>query len=236
MSWTLVTGGAKRLGAEICRTLAAHGHNILVHYNTSREDALEVVKHCKRCGVKADCIQGDFSSAITLQPFIDQLIAEFSGIDTLINNVGQYYRKPVLELSVEEWAGLFQINVHAPYALIQALIPQIKLAQGNIINIGISGLSQLSAAPMRTGYNATKTDLLLLTRSLALQLAPHQVRVNMVSPGQLTISVDHPNPNTLPMRRLGTPEDVVRAILFLLDKKNNYITGQNIEVAGGLGL
>lgn len=236
MAWTLVTGGAKRLGAEICRTLAKQGHNIIVHYHTCHHEALDVVASCQKMGVKADCIQGDFSSPESTLHFTQNFINRFTSAENLINNAGNYLIKSALNTPENAWHGLFQVNLHAPMALIQALTPGIKQAQGNIINIGVSGINAMRANQYATAYSMTKMCLLMLTKSLAKELASSNVRVNMVSPGQLDISVDKPtDPTSLPMQRLGTPEEVALVIAFLLEK-GQYITGQNIEVAGGLGL
>jgi NAD(P)-dependent dehydrogenase (short-subunit alcohol dehydrogenase family) len=236
MTWTLVTGGAKRLGAVICRTLAEQGHNIVVHYHTSHKEALDIVASCQHFGVKAECIQGDFSSTKSTLQFTQNFLTRFSNVENLINNAGNYLIKAALDTPAEAWYELFQVNFHAPTTLIQVLTPALKQAQGNIINIGVSGINTLRANHYSTAYSMTKTCLLMLTKSLAKELASSNVRVNMVSPGQLDISIDKPtNPMSLPMQRFGTSEEVAQVVAFLL-KKGQYITGQNIEVAGGFGL
>ena len=235
MGWTLVTGGAKGLGAEICQTLAKHGHNIIVHFNNSQEDALNVVKLCQQHGVKSDCIQGDFSTQEGTLQFAQNVSSRFSSVENLINNASMYFINSALQTSVETWNQLFQVNLHAPTTLIQALIPGIKAAKGNIINIGVSGNYGIRADTYFTAYRMTKMSLLMLTKSLAKELASTHVQVNMVSPGQLESSIDKPDPTLLPMQRLGTTKEVARVIAFLLEK-DQYLTGQNIEVAGGLGL
>lgn len=235
MAWTLVTGGAKRLGAEICRTLGQHGHSVLIHYHTSRQEACDLVNICQQEGVAAECIQGDFSSPEATAYFIQELLARFSSVENLVNNAGKYFVSSALNTPTEAWQELFQINLHAPTALIQALSPHIKQAQGNIINIGVSGNHSIRADNYFTAYRMAKMCLLMLTKSLAKELASFNVQVNMVSPGQLENSVDRPDPSVLPMQRLGKLTEVARVVAFLLEK-DQYITGQNIEVAGGLGL
>lgn len=237
MGWTLVTGGAKRLGAEICTTLAKQGHDILVHYNTSQKEALEVVAACRKQGVKAACIQGDFTSTASTQHFLNTLLKNYPDIHHLVNNIGNYLVASGLNTSEDDWQTLFQTNFHAPNACIQALLPSLKHAKGSIINIGVSGIDNLRANTHHTAFSITKTSLLLLTKSLARELAPFGIRINMVSPGYLDLSVDIPkDPTTIPMHRLGTSAEVARVVAFLLNKENSYITGQNIEVAGGVGL
>jgi NAD(P)-dependent dehydrogenase (short-subunit alcohol dehydrogenase family) len=235
MTWTLVTGGAKRLGAEICRSLAKEGHNILVHYNKSHVEAMDIVRECKELGVDAECIHGDFSTQETMQQFI-QVISTKS-IAHLVNNVGEYLIQPGSLTPTDIWNQLYQINFLAPIALIQTLLPSFKKHQGAVVNIGVSGLEPMRANITFTAYLSTKSSLLLATKSLAKELSLFGVRINMVSPGILDNSKDLPkNAQGIPMGRFGTSQDVSRVIVFLLKKENSYITGQNIEVAGGLGL
>lgn len=237
MGWTLVTGGAKRLGAVICLKLARAGHNVIVHYNTSAKEALEVVEECKTHGVEAEAVQGDLSSSEGVEALAKVIVSRFPKLTNLINNVGNYLIKPTLETSIVELVELYQTNFFAPFVLIQKLTPLIKKHRGAVINLGVTGLENRKADCTSVAYTLTKSSLLLLTKSLAKDLAPFDVRVNMVSPGYIENAVDLPEDlSTLPMGRAATCEEVARVILFLLDKDSEYITGQNIEVAGGIRL
>lgn len=237
MAWTLVTGGAKRLGAEICLTLAKQGHALAIHYHTSEESAHSLVKLCHEAGAQAECIQGDFSTPQSTNDFIKRYLLQFPNTKNVINNVGNYLIKSALSTSVDEWATLFQTNLYAPIAIINALISSITEYRGNIINLGVTGIQNIPSSTYSTAYTSSKLALWMLTRSLAAELASRSVRVNMVSPGYLDISVNMPsNVNLLPMHRLGSCSEVARVVAFLLDPKSEYITGQNIEVAGGVGL
>lgn len=231
--WTLVTGGAKRLGAALCLALAEKGHSIVVHYRHSQKEALQVVAHCQALGREAAAIQGDFSSLASVQDFIQRYLQQFSETGALINNVGDYLICSALHTSIEDWMSLFQVNLHTPFMLTQALAPSLVRYQGQIVNIGVSGLYRHAANTYATAYTLTKQGLWGLTLATARELASQGVRVNMVSPGQLEISVDR---HLLPMNRSATCWEVCRVVSFLLDPESAYITGQNIEVAGGLGL
>ena len=235
MKWTLVTGGSKRLGAEICKSLASQGYPILVHYRSSEKEAEEVAFSCRQHGVDAHIIQGDFSTPESTVLFIETCQRLFPDIKNLINNVGNYLVKPAEKTTSEEWNALFQTNLHAPFALCNAFIPTLRSCRGSILNIGVAGVNTIHADIKRTAYSATKMSLLMLTKSLARELASSHVRVNMVSPGYLENSVDLSEAN-LPMKKPATLEDVVRTVLFLLDGRNGHITGQNIEVGGAIGL
>jgi NAD(P)-dependent dehydrogenase (short-subunit alcohol dehydrogenase family) len=235
--WVVVTGAAKRLGATIALYLAQKGYSIVVHYNTSKNEAEEIVRRCEALGVEACAIQGDFTSLEEIDLFIKKTLQECPKIKFLINNVGNYFLKSALETSVMECIELFQTNLIAPFALIKGLIHAIKNQKGAIVNIGVSGIQSLKANTDRPCYNMTKQALLLLTKSLARELASSQVRVNMVSPGYLDMAVDLPKEvGSLPMGRAGSSEEVARVVAFLLENESGYITGQNIEVAGGVGL
>lgn len=235
MSWTLVTGGAKRLGAEICVSLAAKGFPILVHYNKSEKEARQVVERCRAFGVAAELIQGDFSSKESLEAFIADCRRRFPAIKNLINNVGDYLVKKASDTTLEEWLHLWQNNLNVPFALSQAFLPSIRQSQGAIINIGVTGVTHMRIDMQRAAYKMAKTALYMLTRTLARELAPDQVRVNMVSPGYLENAVDLPDGSEkLPMGRPATLQEVCRVITFVLAER--YITGQNIEVGGALGL
>lgn len=235
MKWILVTGGAKRLGAAISLSLAKQGHSILVHYRNSQHEAEAISAKCRKLGVDAEIIYGDFSSLESTQAFINTCLKQFSEVKTLINNVGNYLVKSAEATTPKEWNDLYQTNVHTPFALCHAFLPSLKACQGHIINIGVAGASNIHADIKRTAYMATKMSLLMLTKSLARELAPSQVKVNMVSPGYLENSVDLKEAK-VPMQRPAALEEVIHVISFLLDEKNGYITGQNIELGGGLGL
>lgn len=236
MQWTLVTGGAKGLGAEICKALAAQGHHILVHYRKSYEEAVLIKDFCMGYGMNADIIQGDFSSTKKVNEFIADLKKRFpNSIAHLINNVGNYLISSTLVTSDEEWKALFQTNLLAPIAIMRALMPSLVKLQGSIINIGVAGINQVPSDTYSTAYTASKLALWMTSKALAKEFASAGVRINMISPGVLENTIDSESIiNFVPMKRLGTLSEVARLVAFLLDEKNSYITGQNIEVGGGI--
>jgi len=237
MAWTLVTGGAKRLGSAICQTLAECGYDIVIHYNHSEQEVLEVRDLCRRQGVRAEIIQGDFSTRESVDKFCLEYLDRFGNTKNLVNNVGNFLIKPALTTTIEEWLEIFQNNLNAPFAISKALAPRIAEHPGSIINLGVAGLESMRADTYSTAYSCAKMALLMLTKSLAREMMRDRVRVNMVSPGYMNISVDLPQDESkLPMGRAGMPTEVSDLIAFLLDPTGAYITGQNIEVAGGLCL
>lgn len=235
--WVLVTGGANRLGAVICETLASQGYDVVIHYNKSSNAALKVVEKCRSKGVNAEVIQGSFDHPDSVLDFSARYLQKFSETYALVNNVGDYLIESTLKTSREDWLKLFQLNLHTPFILCKEFAPFLTKAGGRIINLGVSGLLRHSGNIYSSAYTLSKESLWGLTRSLALELAGNKVTVNMVSPGMLDISVDYrPFLENLPMNRPGNSLEVARVIAFLLHPDNGYITGQNIEVAGGLGL
>lgn len=236
MAWTLVTGGAKRLGAEMSLALARQGYDVIIHYNQSKEEALDIVSQCRHYNVQAEAIQGDFSTADSLKDFIARYTKQFPQTKNLINNVGNYIVKSIMQTSLDDWQALIQSNLTTPFVLIQALVPSIKSLTGSIVNIGTSGIKLESGNTHATAYQLTKTGLLVLTRAFAKELASDKIRINMVSPGYLENSIELPSLHKIPMQRAGRCEEIARMVLFLLHSDSEYITGQNIEVAGGIGL
>ncbi len=237
MGWALITGAAKKLGAEISRTLAQRGHNIVIHFRSSEKEALEVAKECQSFGVETICIQGDFSTVESTKKFIAAYLKKCPASEILVNNVGNYILKPLTATDVEEWMDLYQTNLNTPFMLTQALLPSLKKAHGSIINIGVAGARNFRANVNAPAYVSSKQALWSMTLSLAKELASCQVRVNMVSPGYLEDAIDLPDdPATLPMGRAAKYREVALAVAFLLNQDSKYITGQNLEIAGAVGL
>lgn len=236
MSWTLVTGGSKRLGAAICQKLAENKFDVLIHYHQSRKEAQTLAKQCRSYGVKAEIVFGDFSDLKTTKQFIVSCQKDFPQIINLINNVGPYFIGSSLEISPEKWREIFQLNLNTPHLLVNAFLKSIKKNKGNIINIGTAGINK-QANTYNTAYNIAKSGLWLLTKSLAKELASSGVRVNMVSPGVMEMSEDMNDMLAkTPMKRAVMFDEVADVVLFLLDENRKSITGQNIEVAGGFAL
>lgn len=236
MGVALVTGGAKGLGAAISLALAAKGMDLLIHYNQSQKAAQKVAEKCSQYGIKAEILQGDFSTVEGVLLFTQKYKQKIKETYALINNVGNYLLKNTLETSRSEWFDLFQTNLHTPFLLIQELVPLLIASQGIIINIGMAGIQNIKTVYPSGVYSLTKSGLWVLTRLLAKELAEKKVRVNMVSPGFLENSIETIDPHSLPMKRSGTLEETARIVAFLVDKESEYITGQNIEVAGAYGL
>lgn len=235
MRWTLVTGAAKGLGSAICLELAKNKYPVVIHYRTHEKQALDLQEQCIHLGAKAEVIQGDFSSTKSTERFIDAYTSRFFSTAHLINNVGNYLTDPILEASIEKWQDLYQTNLFSQIQIIQALKPIITSFSGTITNIGVAGIQGVPADLYAPVYTSCKLALWMVTKSLAKELVASGVRVNMVSPGYLENAIDLPKDLTkLPQKRAVRLEEAASVVAFLLDEKNSSITGQNIEVAGGI--
>lgn len=237
MGWTLVTGGARRLGASICHELAQAGHQLAIHYRQSHDEAEALAVTLRAFGVKAKTIRGDFSTQESIHDFLKRYQQQFDKTLFVVNNVGNYLMEPSSETSPAQWHALFETNFFAPVMLTNALLPSLKKEKGAVVNIGVAGIGKLKVDINAAAYTMSKINLLAYTKSLAKEVAKDKVRVNMVSPGYIDNAVDLPEDlSVLPMGRAAKPDEVARVVRFLLEPASAYITGQNIEVAGGVGL
>jgi 3-oxoacyl-[acyl-carrier protein] reductase len=236
----LVTGSAKRLGREIALRLAAEGYFTWVHYLSSRRDAEAVLASIRAAGGDGALAKGDVASRRDVAD-IARRVREGSGrLDALVNNVGIYRTGALAAYPVEDFSATLATNLVGAFDLIQRMLDLFPPGGGNIVNIGYSGVGGLAGSAHNTAYLISKTGLLVLTKSLAQELGPRGIRVNMVSPGILDNSVElPPRPRDyVPLGRLGRCADVAEAVAFLASEKAAYITGVNVDVAGGymLGL
>ena len=234
----LVTGGARRVGAAICRRLHGSGANIVVHCNQSLHEAQALVHELngQRPG-SAIVMQADLLEAGALPALVQRTVSVFGGLDVLVNNASSFYATPIGAIDERAWDDLMGTNLKAPLFLAQAAAPELRRTQGCIVNIIDIHAERPLADHMV--YTAAKGGLLALTRSLALELGP-EVRVNGVSPGAIMWPdgpewqnegerqriIDH----TL-LKRIGEPEDIAGAVEFLATAP--YVTGQIIAIDGG---
>lgn len=233
----LITGGARRIGAEIARTLHRSGMDVVIHYHRSVDDARALQQEL--LAVRPDSvvlIDGDLSDLAKLRNLVKETVSQFGRLDLLVNNASSFYPTPVSEATSEQWDDLVGVNLRAPFFLSQAAAPSLRESRGSIVNIvDIYAERPLRAHPI---YCAAKAGLIALTRSLAQELAP-EVRVNAVAPGAIlwpeadTDQISHQRliSNT-PLRRMGNPRDIARAVCYFA-KDADFVTGQVMRVDGG---
>jgi pteridine reductase len=233
----LVTGAARRIGAEIISTLHADGATVVIHY---RNAATEAKKRCKELNQlrKNSCmtLHADLNHIENLDHIITTILFKMGRLDILVNNASSFYPTPIGKITEKHWDDLIGSNLKAPLFLSQAAMQPLQASHGCIVNIvDIHGFRAMKNYPL---YSTAKAGLLMLTQSLARELGP-DIRVNGVAPGAILWPEQDANQSNQQalldktvLKRAGTPEDIAKAVLFLV-RDADYITGQVIPVDGG---
>ena len=233
----VVTGGARRLGRHLCTALAARGYDVVILYRDSEADARSLEQQILATGQRARARAVDVGVERQVAEVFAEIAREEGHVDLLVNNVGTYNPQHVTRLDPAVWDATLATNLSGAYYCCFHALPLMP-SGGSIINIGMAGLEGIRANVHGTDYYVSKTGLLVLTRALAAAHAGRNIRVNMVSPGQLDNSIDLPPPEkigrSVPLGRAGTLEDIAQAVAYLLDA--TYVTGVNVDVAGGYRL
>jgi len=238
----LVTGGAKRVGAAICRRLHARGADLMLHYRASADEAraLQRELNAQRENSVA-LIQADLLQTTGLSNLVVETAGQFGGLDILVNNASSFYATPLGNVTEKAWDDLVGTNLKAPLFLSQAAAPELRKRHGCIVNI----VDIHAEFPMKSYvvYTVAKGGLLALTRSLARELGP-EVRVNGVAPGTILWPESGEWQDELSrqrivsqsaLKRIGEPDDIAKAVEFLVAAAP-YVTGQVIAVDGGRSL
>lgn len=230
----LVTGAGRRLGQAIAVGLARAGCHLAVHYHTSVRGAEETARLASGHGRRVELLAADLQDPEAARDLPDRAAAAFGHLDILVNSAAVMQRVEFAAVTPADWNGAVAINLTAAFFAAQGAAPHLRPVHGKIVNI-----ADLAAFEVWPGYmplNVSKAGMVMLTRALARVLAP-EITVNAVAPGAVLPPDDWPDSarshlaTTTPLKRLGTPEDVVRAVLFLLDQ--DYLTGVILPVDGG---
>jgi len=238
----LVTGGARDIGRAVSLALAEAGAQVAVNYNASADKANEVVREIEKRGGKAIAIKGDVTRAQDVEDMVSATSKLGKGIDILVNNAGGLIaRKKLDEMDETFWDDVMAINLKSVFLVTKAVVPRMTNG-GAIVN-----LASLAARDGGGGgalaYSAAKGAVLTLTRGLSKELAPKKIRVNCVSPGMIDTTfhdtftapeVRKAVASRTSVGREGTSEDVANAVLFLASDRSAYITGESIEINGGI--
>ncbi len=235
----LITGSSRRIGAETAKQLHANNFNVVLHYRSSKKEALELTERLNdiRKG-SAVSFCADLTDIEQVRTLANNALKHWGRIDTLINNASSYYPTPFLEVSEAQWVDLLDSNTKAAFFLSQALAPTLKKQQGSIVNI--VDIHADYPLPEYSPYTIAKAGSAMLTKSLARELAP-DVRVNGVSPGVIVWpenEAEHTNEekqrilDQVPLAREGTTRDIADTVIFFVTKAP-YITGQILAVDGG---
>ena len=233
----VVTGGARRGGRQLCMTLAARGYDLVILYRDSEAEARSLEQELSTNGRRGRALAADVGVESQVAGVFKDIAGVEGRVDLLVNNVGNYNPQHVTRLDPAMWDATLAANLSGAFYCCYHALP-LMTEGGNIINIGMAGLEGIRANVHGTDYYVSKTGLLVLTRALAAAHAERQIRVNMVSPGQLENSIDLPPPDEIgtwvPLGRAGSLHDVAQAVEYLLDA--TYVTGINIDVSGGYRL
>lgn len=238
----LVTGAASGFGAEIARLFAREGAKVTI-LDLNGDGAAKVAAEI---GAAATSVQGDVTRKADIEAGVKAALAHGGKLDIVINNAGWTHRnKPLLEVSEEEFDRVYAINVKSIFHMINAVVPGMTAAGGGVV-VNIGSTAGIRPRPGLTWYNGSKGAVNLLTRSLAVELAPQKVRVNCVAPVMGATALlesfmgvpDTPENrarfiSTIPLGRLSEPKDIANACLYLASDEAEFITGVILEVDGG---
>ena len=235
----LVTGGAKGIGAAICRELANMGYNLAVNYNSSYEAAQSLKSELSQL-VDVDIYKADVSDSTQVADMLDNIKKDFGGVDVLVNNAGIAQQALFTDITDEMWQRMIGTNLTGTFNCCRSVLPYM-INQKNGVIINITSMWGQVGASMEVHYSAAKAGVIGLTKALAKAVGLSGFRVNAVSPGvvltdmmaQFTDDDKNALKDETPLNRLGTPEDVAHTVAFLCSDKADFITGQIIPVNGG---
>jgi NAD(P)-dependent dehydrogenase (short-subunit alcohol dehydrogenase family) len=228
MKTAFVSGNVKGIGKHITFKLIELGFYVPIHYNKSQELAINLQNEIKeKYNIKVDLFKADLTDYNQTKNLIDCFIKKYQKLDVLINNVGDYLYKNLLEVSYEEFRYIIDSNLMTAFVLTQGFLDYI---QESIIFMGFVGSNNIRANVNTTAYNIAKTGILIYTKSLAKLLAHKNINVNVIGLGVAENSITKPI-NEIPFKRTATFQEINNLVEFLLN--NKYITGQLIELAGG---
>ena len=230
----LITGSAKGLGAALGKGLAADGHRIALHCRSSRAEGDAARQEILKAGGEAALFQNPLTNLNDGAQLVQEVVAHFGGLDTLINNSGVFNRAHFEEMTQAEWEAGLTSTAGSAFFATRAALPHLRASgHGRIINIGDSASDRLGFADPAMSYYIGKAGVWMMTQTLAATEARHGVTVNMVSPGVLKGSICDTPEKDMPIGRYGVPNDVLRPIRFLLEDGTEALTGSNLHVGGG---
>lgn len=250
----LVTGGSRGIGSSIALELGHAGADVVVNYRGSAEEAAAVVAAIQeRCGVKAYAHQADVSDEAQVQEMFARMEDEFGAIDILIANAGLQKDAPIDEMSLDDWNTVMEVNLTGQFLCSREAVrrfkrrgvnPEVSCAAGKIICI--SSVHDIIPWAGHVNYAASKGGILMMMKSMAQEVAPYRIRVNAISPGAIRTDINREAWESedayaalmklVPYRRIGEPEDIGRAAVWLASDYSDYVTGTTIYVDGGMTL
>lgn len=237
----LVTGATRGIGKQIALTLAKEGYDIVINYRKENDDLFNVKKEIEELNQKCLTVQGDVSNFEDCERFVKEAVDEFGKIDVLVNNAGITKDGLIMRMKKEDFESVVDVNLVGTFNVTRNVIPiMMKAKQGRIINI--SSVVGVAGNAGQTNYSASKAGIIGFTKSLAKEVASRNILVNAVAPGFIETSMtdvlkDEVKENiakSIPLKRMGSAEDVANVVKFLASSDSSYITGQVINIDGGM--
>jgi acetoacetyl-CoA reductase len=236
----VVTGASRGLGRAIAEELGRNGAKVVVNYSRSKEPAEELVQEISENGGEAIAVQADVSDPEQAQSLIDQTIERFRRVDVLVNNAGINVDRTLKKLSVEDWDKVIQVDLNSAFYTVHAALPHM-MEQGGGKIINMSSFVGEAGNIGQANYSAAKAGLLGFTKTAAKELARYGITVNSICPGFIETDMVASIPDearnkllkTVPLGRFGQPEEIARAVRFLVED-GDYITGQALDINGGV--
>lgn len=241
MRVALVTGATRGIGKQIALELAENGYNIALNYRTMSEEVENLKKEIESNGVKCLLVNGDVSSFEACENMINETISEYGQIDVLINNAGITKDGLLMRMKQEDFTKVIDINLVGTFNMTRNVIPyMIKKRSGRIINV--ASVVGITGNAGQTNYSASKAGIIGFTKSLAKEVASRNILVNAIAPGFITTdmtdvlsdSVKESIGTQIPLNRMGTAREVAKVVKFLASEDSSYITGQVINIDGGM--
>ncbi len=240
MSTAVITGSARGIGAATAALFARLGYNVVINYNTSEVEALELCDKICKNGGKAIAVRADVSKKDGAQHLFNEAQKHFGTVNVLVNNAGIAQQKLFTDITDEDYDKMFDVNVKSVFNCCQCALPDmIHRKYGRVINV--SSMWGVIGASCEVHYSSSKAAVIGMTKALAREVAPSGITVNCIAPGVIDTPMNKDfDDETIkalteetPVGRLGTPEDVARAIAFFADEKSGFITGQTLGIDGG---
>jgi 3-oxoacyl-[acyl-carrier protein] reductase len=243
----LITGASRNIGRAIALAFAAEGADLVLNTRINAAELEAVAADCRKAGVRVVSALGDIGDASAVETMVTRALSELGAIDVLVCNAAIRPHTPITEISVDDWHRVMAVDLHSAFYLARAVVPGMKAhGRGSIVALG--GQSAITGRPNTAAVTAAKSGLLGLVRALAAELGPFGIRANMVVPGFIdterryaewypefkqTPPGDPAQLKEIPLRRLGRPEDIADACVFLASDASAYVTGDTIRVMGG---
>ena len=236
-----VTGATRGIGKQIAITFAQNGYDIAINYRTENDDLKNTKEEVEKYNVNFLAVQGDVSNFEDCERFTQEIIEKYGQIDVLVNNAGITKDTLIMRMKKEDFENVIDVNLVGTFNVTKNVIPHmIKAHSGRIVNI--SSVVGISGNAGQTNYAASKAGIIGFTKSLAKEVASRGILVNAVAPGfiqtQMTQvlkdDIKEEIAKTIPLKRMGTAQDVANVVKFLASEESSYVTGQVIHVDGGM--